>query len=73
MCRFRCRDGGRGLATSADVAEVVRRPRGGGAAVLYRACDVSDEAQCEGLIAATVERFGRIDVLVSDAGTGFVM
>ena len=30
--------------------------------------DVTDEAQCQALIAATLERFGAIDVLVNNAG-----
>src|SRR5687768_7853515 len=34
------------------------------------ACDVAVEADCERLVAGTVERFGRIDVLVNNAGTG---
>jgi NAD(P)-dependent dehydrogenase (short-subunit alcohol dehydrogenase family) len=31
-------------------------------------CDVADDSQCEHLIAETVARFGRIDVLVNNAG-----
>ncbi len=33
-------------------------------------CDVSDSAQVDALVAATVERFGRLDILVADAGVG---
>jgi NAD(P)-dependent dehydrogenase (short-subunit alcohol dehydrogenase family) len=32
-------------------------------------CDVSSDADCEALVRAAVERFGRIDVLVNNAGT----
>ena len=32
-------------------------------------CDVAVEADCEHLVASTIERFGRIDVLVNNAGT----
>jgi NAD(P)-dependent dehydrogenase (short-subunit alcohol dehydrogenase family) len=35
------------------------------------ACDVADSAQRERLIADTVARFGRIDVLVNNAGVGY--
>ena len=36
--------------------------------VLCVRCDVSQEADCRALVQATVERFGRIDVLVNNAG-----
>src|SRR4051812_44928704 len=38
------------------------------AQVLVVSCDVSVQAQCQQLIAATVARFGRIDVLINNAG-----
>lgn len=65
--------GGEGLASSADVAEVVADLEARGAQVAAISCDVSNEADCEALVAATVARFGRIDVLVNNAGIGFVM
>ncbi|CAN5684482.1 SDR family oxidoreductase [soil metagenome] len=36
-------------------------------------CDVVDDAACEALVATTLERFGRIDVLVTNAGVGTPM
>ena len=41
-----------------------------GVETLARPCDVRDAAQVEALIAAALERFGRIDVLVNNAGQG---
>ncbi len=38
-----------------------------GAEVLAHTCDVADEASVSALVAATLERFGRIDILVSNA------
>jgi len=35
-----------------------------------RPCDVRDPAALEALVAATVERFGRLDILVVNAGVG---
>jgi short-subunit dehydrogenase len=51
------------LAELADECEQV------GAAVLYQALDVGDEDAVERFAAQTVERFGRIDVWVNNAGT----
>jgi short-subunit dehydrogenase len=39
-----------------------------GARTLVRKTDVSEQAQCRQLIAASIERFGRIDVLINNAG-----
>src|SRR5471032_2398790 len=39
-----------------------------GAHTLVVATDVSVQAQCDALIAATVEHFGRIDALINNAG-----
>jgi meso-butanediol dehydrogenase/(S,S)-butanediol dehydrogenase/diacetyl reductase len=39
-----------------------------GARVLPLACDVSDEAASQAMVAATVRRFGRVDGLVNNAG-----
>jgi len=41
--------------------------------VLARACDVTDPEQLEHLVAATLERFGRLDGLVNNAGQTAVM
>src|SRR6478609_5045435 len=35
-----------------------------------RQCDVRDAAQVDSIVAATVERFGRLDILVANAGVG---
>jgi 3-oxoacyl-[acyl-carrier protein] reductase len=37
---------------------------------LAKSCDVRDRGQVEGLVGATVERFGRLDILVANAGVG---
>lgn len=56
-------------ARSADKLEAVAAQcRTHGAQVLCVPMDVSQEVQCRDLIARTVERFGRIDTLVNNAG-----
>ncbi len=50
------------------LAQVAAQCAAHGSPVLVRRCDVSIQADCETLIAATVERFGRIDTLVNNAG-----
>ena len=65
--------GGEGLATPEDAAGVVADLQARGGEVMFAACDVTDEAQCEALVAAAIARFGRLDVMVNNAGIGFLM
>ncbi len=58
---------------NAEAEEVAAELRGRGAQVATVACDVSDAAQCDALIAGAVAAFGGIDVLVNNAGIGFMM
>ena len=58
---------GRKLATVEQVAEQIRS--NGGTAVAIPA-DVTSRADMIDLVAATIDRFGRLDVLVSNAGVG---
>ena len=54
------------IADGADVVEAISRAHGPDSA-MGGLLDVSDEASVERLVARTVERFGRIDVLVNNA------
>lgn len=53
-----------------EVEQTVRAVEADGGRALAVACDVTDEQAVRGLIGAALERFGRIDVLVNNAGVG---
>ncbi len=61
------------VAINAEAEEVAEELRNRGAKVAAIACDVSDAAQCDALVAGAVKAFGSIDVLVNNAGIGFMM
>jgi short-subunit dehydrogenase len=54
-----------------ELERVAARCRASGAEVLVVPTDVTVQAECDALIAAAVKQFGRIDVLVNNAGQGF--
>ncbi|BBX65277.1 putative NAD-dependent oxidoreductase [Mycobacterium saskatchewanense] len=55
-------------ATREDLAETVRLVEGEGRKVLAREADVRDDAALRQLVADGVEQFGRLDILVANAG-----
>lgn len=63
-----------GFAHSDDLARVMTAVEASGSGdVLAVPCDVRDAEQVTAMVTAVVERFGRIDVLVNNAGIGSVM
>ncbi|CAE6765951.1 MULTISPECIES: oxidoreductase [Paraburkholderia] len=64
-------DGNAVVATGRNIAAITER-FGHSAALLPVALDVTDEAQAKAAAQAAVERFGRIDVLVNNAGFGLL-
>ena len=63
--------GWRAVVTARDAARVQDFAHEYGARVLALALDVTEPAQIEAAVTAATERFGRIDVLVNNAGYGY--
>ena len=61
------------LTIDDEADAVAEELRARGAKVATIACDVCDAGQCQALVAQAVERFGAVDVLVNNAGIGFMM
>ena len=59
-----------GSAPSEALEETLRDVRALGGQAISHAADVADYAACEKAVAATVSAFGRVDVLVNNAGLG---
>ena len=63
--------GGRAVVTARDARQVADLVEGAGERALALALDVTDTAQVDAAVAAAQARFGRIDVLVNNAGYGY--
>lgn len=55
-------------ATAEDLTETVRAVEAEGRKILARAVDIRDDAALRQLVADGVEQFGRLDILVANAG-----
>ena len=64
-------DGNAVVAAGRNVAAIVER-LGESAALLPVALDVTDEAQAKAAVRQAVEKFGRVDVVVNNAGFGLL-
>ena len=56
-----------------EAQNVARELSERGAKVATIACDVSDPTQCDALVAGAVAEFGSADIMVNNAGIGFMM
>lgn len=59
-----------GARSEAEIATVAGEIEAAGGEVVYRAIDVTRPADLEGLVKLACERFGRLDVIINNAGIG---
>jgi len=64
--------GWRAVVTARDASKVADIAEGHAGQALVLPLDVTDRGQIDAAVAATKERFGRIDVLVNNAGYGYL-
>ena len=64
--------GWRAVVTARDVAKVADLVAGHDEQAIAVTLDVTDRAQIDGAVAAAIARFGRVDVLVNNAGFGYL-
>lgn len=72
LARLVVERGWRGVLTARDRASLADISAGREAAILTADLDVTDSRQITGAVEAAVARFGRIDVLVNNAGYGYM-
>ena len=61
------------IGTTAEMDQIVAEIRGGGGEAIGIPCDVLEESQVAALVQKTVAHFGRLDVMVNNAGIGYLM
>ncbi|MBK6598134.1 MAG: SDR family oxidoreductase [Proteobacteria bacterium] len=60
------------IGTTAELESVAAELRKGGIDALAQPLNVQDEAQVERAVALAVSRFGRLDILINNAGIGYL-
>ena len=59
-----------GARSEAEIASVATEIEAAGSEAVYRAIDVTRSVDLEGLVKLAFERFGRLDVIINNAGIG---
>ena len=62
-----------GVGTTDEMEEVAEEIRSSGAEVATVPCDVRSEQQVKAMIERAVSAFGRLDIIVNNAGIGYLM
>ena len=61
------------VGVSSEMEEIAAEIRDAGGEAVAIACDVRDEDSVRALIDGAVEAFGRVDILINNAGIGYIM
>jgi NAD(P)-dependent dehydrogenase (short-subunit alcohol dehydrogenase family) len=61
------------IGTQSELQEIVAEIRVAGGNATGVVCDVLEEAQVRSLVAAAVKQHGRLDIMVNNAGIGYLM
>jgi NAD(P)-dependent dehydrogenase (short-subunit alcohol dehydrogenase family) len=61
------------IGVSTEMEEIAAEIRDAGGEAVAIACDVRDENDVRNLIDGTVKAFGRLDIVVNNAGIGYIM
>jgi len=61
------------IGTSSGIDQVAAEIRAAGGEAIGVACDVLEESSVQALVAHTVAHYGRLDVMVNNAGIGYLM
>jgi NAD(P)-dependent dehydrogenase (short-subunit alcohol dehydrogenase family) len=64
---------GSAIGTSQEMEQIVAELRAAGGEAQAIVCDVLEEAQVQSLVARTVAAYGRLDIMVNNAGIGYLM
>jgi meso-butanediol dehydrogenase/(S,S)-butanediol dehydrogenase/diacetyl reductase len=61
------------IGSLSEMQQIVAEIRAAGGDAIGLTCDVLEERQVEALVAQTVAHFGRLDIMVNNAGIGYLM